>query len=137
MRKIKFRAWNKEKECYFLFDTTIGFKGSTKIWGGIEQYTGLKDKNGKEGYFDSDIWEIKDYEYIVPGCKGYEVRKCNLRFILIQGLLKIEYKFIDPPEDLKAIALSVLFKVIMINGKRTYVDDNGKKLEIIGNIHER
>lgn len=63
MREIKFRLWDKEeKKMYtpariFADGFTLDFKSENK--GGIlMQYTGLKDKNGKEIY-EGDIlgWE--------------------------------------------------------------------------------
>lgn len=102
----------------------------------LEQYTGLKDKNGVKGFFDSDIWEIKDFKYNVKWCDGFQTKSCDLKFILKKGLLQVEYELIDPPEDLTRITLNTIFNLENKNGKRIFVDDNRKKLEIIGTIHE-
>ena len=70
MREIKFRAWNKESKQYVPPMTIQEMIYSTKNefsleqlneWFIFEQYTGLKDKNGKEIYegniisFDNNI----------------------------------------------------------------------------------
>lgn len=84
MRELKFRAWLKKEKCYgkvlgidfyegavrvhyqqgelVVFNISIPFEDVV-----IEQYTGLKDKNGKEIY-EGDIFE-DDYN------GGYEVVK--------------------------------------------------------------
>lgn len=60
MRELKFRAWSEETKSFEYFDLYEGTEcGLTnlQIWARnnqIEQYTGLKDKNGKEIY-DGDI----------------------------------------------------------------------------------
>lgn len=132
-REIKFRVWDSDfKKMRYLNSThdIIEFDekgigqyynlqtGYAEWFGDLMQYTGLKDKNGKEIY-EGDI--LKAYEYYYPGC------------------VELEYKV----EYVKRLGQFVL-EPTLINGKynnnnfeldMSYYDENN--LEVIGNIYER
>jgi hypothetical protein len=119
MREIKFKVWDKENKCWYepydginmrledgsLFDTCR----YSDAWIDLEnknyikvQYTGLKDKNGKEDY-TGNIWEV-EYE-------GKKIRYYRINYLDWDG-----YKFYFEPinHNVSPIHCEVYAKGIII-----------------------
>jgi uncharacterized phage protein (TIGR01671 family) len=116
MRALKFRAW--DKDCcrfeYFEIGENDDYYGmfrvaANKFGSVVEQYTGLKDKNGKEIYEGDILGGIWEGGYIAwcDRCKQFQYH------ILTNG------------------CMACLGDVHWFE----LVEDDGK-LEVIGNIHE-
>lgn len=125
MRELKFRVWDIERECYLNETELAGIAPDGKyIWyieeeeiseleieGNyvLEQYTGLKDKNGKEVYAGDILGGIWESGFI-SWCE-----KCK----------QLQYHSADI--DCMACSGDVYWYEL--------AEDDGK-LEVIGNVHE-
>ena len=118
MREIKFKAWDKKKMLNRFEITQDGCIGYTDMFetyhplteAVLIQYTGFKDKNGKEIY-ECDIVEIPD-DYDKYGFFAGEIREVYFAF----GAFRLK-----PIRNENAIG--------------NYLEDN-LELEVIGNIFE-
>lgn len=130
MRELKFRAWNTTRNCWtlrveldLLYEKPMLLHGEIENNNGyltdntiIEQYTGLKDKNGKEIY-EGDI-----LEEFVCGVKMFKGKPCGRRTIW-----QVMWNDRECCFDLHYLRGAVFGDSLMT------VDD---EYEVIGNIHE-
>ncbi|WP_339052874.1 YopX family protein [Fusobacterium animalis] len=116
MRKIKFRAWHKEKkimgevlgidilhkEIFFSNEDVDCYGFSDFKYIELMQYTGLKDKNNKEIY-EGDIITLHNSKYkVIFNIEG-------ARFVLRNDEFELEI---------------------------TFINHNNERMEIVGNIYE-
>lgn len=111
MREIKFRTWLGKR--FWFFDLTSGFNAENNdVCNVPEQYTGLKDKNGKDVY-ESDI--IKSVA---------RANDHNQKGAITIGRVYFDGgSFCIAPDNFETG--TKLFDVLLMNS-----------VEIIGNIHE-
>lgn len=118
-RELKFRVWNEDKNKFMpsgfigisdgkfidLKNGSIHFDNDDKI---VEQFTGLRDKNGKE-IFEGDVLKLAGFEGVF-----------RVRFLKAHAMF-ISYQIEKDYSDSRVIRFSDLSRDEMV---------------IVGNIHE-
>lgn len=106
MREIKFRAWDNKKECFtdyqIMDDFILFFEKHNGCWLSnkenrfeLMQYTGAKDKNGKEIY-EGDIVVLNNIENDNMCIVRYEHSSYRLEgWSLREDLSNVEDRFLE------------------------------------------
>lgn len=135
MREIKFRAWSYADNTMFYQDKQKTEEAeSVSRWlvthgaaYAVMQYTGLKDKNGKEIY-EGDVIKISNWEYAKQHYKPRPKRKdCEGIFVVEVELRSWGYEF--SWENISGYECSTHIMGFPAEG-------HSENLEVIGNIHQ-
>ena len=122
MREIKFRAWNRKEKCWHYFNLVDLIIGRAQEAGSLAyekwcEFTGLRDKNGKEIYEGNVI----QYGYITSD-----------DYILERSRTTGVVKWFDDIAGFKPEDLRINHK----GGRYRSVWDFCEELEVIGDIYE-
>ena len=134
MREIKFRVWQTDHEEMEYFDLFNAEQYAAD--GPIMQYTGLKDKNGKEIYEGDIVKRIEktceeNAKYMFETYEPYKIKKFKNQFYLDdKPLIEIEFRHIV---SLKNLRLWLQDECFGYDGEDLVSPNNS---EIIGNIYE-
>ena len=158
MREIKFRAWNKEDKIFHynvqdtynfgndnvsppIFDTCFGDVLEDNGRYVVEQYTGLKDKNGKEVYegdrikYKYEVPKIKEGHYVCKNCGDIIKLKIFKNLPITKRYETFETRGVVIWEGVQFMCDWQYGRTLTLKEPQS-LDRLVGTLEVIGNIHE-